>query len=78
MTPITENFRFRFDLKQSHGKKIQIMEFAMKRALSLTLIASAFALSACGVKGDLKTPPPMWGDKPAAEKPAEPEPSPDN
>lgn len=38
-----------------------------KRLLALTLI-SAFALSACGVKGDLETPPPMWGDKSKSEQ----------
>jgi predicted small lipoprotein YifL len=25
-------------------------------------------LSACGIKGDLKTPPPLWGDKAKVEK----------
>jgi predicted small lipoprotein YifL len=27
------------------------------------VLISAFALGACGIKGDLKTPPPLWGDK---------------
>ncbi len=27
------------------------------------LLAGSFILSACGVKGELKTPPPLWGDK---------------
>lgn len=31
------------------------------RLISLTLIMG-FALSACGIRGDLKTPPPLWGD----------------
>jgi len=31
------------------------------RLVSLSLIA-VFALSACGIKGDLKTPPPLWGE----------------
>jgi len=31
------------------------------RLVSLSLIAG-FALSACGIKGDLKTPPPLWGE----------------
>jgi len=41
---------------------------------------SAFALGACGIKGDLKTPPPLWGDKdkPAKEKPAEDKPESNN
>ena len=41
------------------------------KLLSVALIG-AFALGACGIKGDLQTPPPLWGDKdkPAEEKPA--------
>ena len=31
------------------------------RLLCLTLI-SGFALSACGIRGDLQTPPPLWGE----------------
>ena len=45
------------------------------KLIAVSLI-SAFALGACGIKGDLKTPPPLWGDKnkqveekPAADKP---------
>ena len=43
--------------------------FAKLIAVSL---AAAFALGACGIKGDLQTPPPLWGDKDkqAEEKPA--------
>ncbi|NNC36574.1 MAG: hypothetical protein HKO02_03890 [Hyphomonadaceae bacterium] len=26
-------------------------------------LIGAFALGACGIKGDLQTPPPLWGDK---------------
>lgn len=29
--------------------------------IALTLVAG-FALSACGIRGELKTPPPVWGD----------------
>ena len=29
--------------------------------IALSLVAG-FALSACGIRGDLKTPPPVWGD----------------
>jgi predicted small lipoprotein YifL len=29
--------------------------------IAATLIAG-FALSACGIRGELKTPPPVWGD----------------
>jgi len=25
-------------------------------------LVAAFALSACGIRGELKTPPPLWGD----------------
>jgi len=38
---------------------------------ALTALLGAFALgtlAACGIKGDLKTPPPLWGDKAKAEK----------
>lgn len=35
----------------------------MKRATSLVLIAlSALALSACGLRGGLERPEPLWGD----------------
>jgi len=36
------------------------------------VLLSTFALgtlAACGIKGDLKTPPPIWGDKSKAEQP---------
>lgn len=39
--------------------------------LTATALLGMFALgtlSACGIKGDLKTPPPLWGDKTQAEK----------
>jgi predicted small lipoprotein YifL len=40
-----------------------------KTIIALSLIAG-FALSACGIRGDLKTPPPIWGEdiRSAAEK----------
>ncbi len=38
-----------------------------RRFIALTLV-TAFALSACGVKGELETAPPIWGDKSKAEK----------
>lgn len=35
----------------------------MKRTLSLLLLTvSALALSACGLRGSLDRPPPLWGD----------------
>ncbi len=32
-----------------------------KRLLTLTLAAALF-LIACGIKGELETPPPVWGE----------------
>ena len=32
-----------------------------KTLIALSLV-TGFALSACGIRGDLKTPPPVWGD----------------
>jgi len=39
--------------------------------ITKTALLGMFALgtlSACGIKGDLKTPPPLWGDKTKAEQ----------
>jgi len=30
---------------------------------TLAALVGAFVLGACGIKGDLDTPPPLWGDK---------------
>lgn len=35
----------------------------MRRKIITLSIAMTFLLGACGVKGQLKTPPPLWGDK---------------
>ncbi len=35
----------------------------MRRKILITALLSSFVLGACGVKGNLKTPPPLWGDK---------------
>jgi len=40
----------------------------MRRQIILTAILSSFALGSCGVKGELKTPPPLWGDKEKTEQ----------
>lgn len=40
----------------------------MRRHLIALSLLSAFALSACGVKGELQKAPPMWGDKAKAEQ----------
>jgi len=44
------------------------MSRLMFRRLTALTLVSAFALSACGVKGKLDTPPPLWCDKSKAEK----------
>lgn len=44
----------------------------MKRLLILPLFASALALSACGLRGDLQRPDPLWGE-PAPEEADAPE-----
>ncbi len=43
----------------------------MRRRLLTTALISAFILSACGVKGDLQTPPPLWGDKAKQDQPVQ-------
>ncbi len=47
----------------------------MRRHLIPLLLLSVFALSGCGVTGNLKTPPPLFGDKtktpPAEDQKAE-------
>lgn len=40
----------------------------MRRKIIALTLASAFMLSACGVKGELQTAPPMWGDKSAPQQ----------
>lgn len=35
----------------------------MRRKILITALLSSFVLGACGVKGNLKTPPPLWGEK---------------
>lgn len=37
-------------------------------ALIAATLISAFALSACGIRGELKTPPPIWGEDNRTEK----------
>jgi len=39
------------------------------RKIILLSLIGALGLSACGIRGDLETPPPLWGDK---DKQAEP------
>ena len=40
----------------------------MQRKILLTAILTSFVLGACGVKGELKTPPPIFGDKSKQEQ----------
>lgn len=42
----------------------------MRRKLIIATLISSFALGSCGIKSDLKTPPPLWGKK-KTEAPAE-------
>lgn len=43
----------------------------MKRLATFTLVAlSALALAACGLRGNLERPGPLWGDPPPAEEDA--------
>ncbi len=35
----------------------------MRRKILITALLTSFMLGACGVKGNLKTPPPLWGEK---------------
>ena len=44
-----------------------------RAAVIIGAISAAFALSSCGIKGDLKTPPPVFGSGNAA-KPLPPAP----
>lgn len=40
----------------------------MPTRLMFLAVLSALTLAGCGIKGDLKTPPPLWGaDKPVSE-----------
>lgn len=45
----------------------------MSRRMTAFMIASimgaSFLLSACGVKGDLERPPPLWGEKSKQQEP---------
>jgi len=43
-----------------------------KQIAALTL-AGMLLLSACGIKGDLETPPPIWGEKASETQPEPPE-----
>ncbi len=34
----------------------------MKRSLIIATLISAFALTSCGIKGDMQRPAPLWGE----------------
>ena len=44
-----------------------------RKNLTPFLLCAALLLSACGIKGSLETPPPIWGDKSDAAKPVDPD-----
>ena len=53
--------------------KPQSKEKGLSFRLPLLAIIGALTLTACGIKGDLKTPPPLWGaDKPASDTEVQP------
>lgn len=39
-----------------------------KIAIIMALLAAPALLGACGLQGDLKTPPPLWGEDERSEK----------
>ena len=45
----------------------------MKRRLAVLVLTalSALSVTACGLRGELERPPPMWGDPPAQDDTAE-------
>ncbi|WP_409433375.1 LPS translocon maturation chaperone LptM [Litorimonas sp. RW-G-Af-16] len=45
---------------------------SLTRNALILAIAASFALSACGIKGELKTPPPVWGEEKPTPPDAEP------
>jgi len=46
----------------------------MKKKLILPLaLTAALLLGACGIKGDLETPPPIWGEKSETARPISPD-----
>jgi len=44
----------------------------MRRKLVIASIVSSFLITGCGIKGDLKTPDPIWGKK-KSEQPKDPD-----
>jgi len=46
---------------------------AKRKDTTPLLLAAALLLSACGIKGDLETPPPIWGEKSETAQPVKPD-----
>jgi len=42
-------------MRSAHRKSLNIY-------LTLSLLLGSFSLTGCGIKGPLKTPPPLWGE----------------
>ncbi len=40
-----------------------MMKTVSVRKSTVLVLGAALFLSACGIKGELQTPPPLWGDK---------------
>ncbi len=45
----------------------------LNRSLIMIFLLGTVSITGCGIKGDLQTPPPLWGDKDKTktEKPAD-------
>jgi predicted small lipoprotein YifL len=46
-----------------------------RNQFAVLALAGMLLLSACGIKGELETPPPIWGEKASETQPEPPEPS---
>ena len=44
-----------------------------RKTLTPFLMCAALLLSGCGIKGNLETPPPIWGEKSGTTKPVDPD-----
>ena len=60
---------FPLDAPNECAYRMRVMENAGTRnnfaRIAMFALLGAFALGACGIKGELQTPPPLWGDKDA-------------
>lgn len=53
--------------------KLCLKDPMTRKQLTPILLAAALLLSACGIKGGLDTPPPIWGEKTDTAKPVDPD-----